>query len=55
MILTHNTLLYVHTTNNCCIIGYHGASGSRNGNGAQQVQTYLFSVDDLARHIRQPQ
>ena len=43
MILTHNTLLYVHTTDNCCVIGYHGASGSRNGNGAQQVQTYLFS------------
>ena len=44
MILVHNTLLYVGTTANCCIIGYHGASGSRNGNGTQAVQTYLFSA-----------
>lgn len=47
MILVHNTLLYVHSLddpNSCCIIGYHGAGGSRNGNGAQQVQTYMFSA-----------
>jgi hypothetical protein len=44
MILVHNTLLYIGTTGNCCVIGYHGAAGSRNGNGGQAVQTYLFSA-----------
>jgi hypothetical protein len=44
MILTHNTLLYQGIEDNCCIIGYHGADGSRNGNGAQQVPTYMFSA-----------
>ena len=44
MILVHNTLLYIGDPNNCCVIGYHGAGGSRNGNGDQQVQTYMFSA-----------
>jgi hypothetical protein len=42
IILNHNTMLYIGNPNNCCIIGYHGASSSLNGNGAQQVQTYMF-------------
>lgn len=42
MVLTHNTMLYIGNPNNCCIIGYHGAGSSINGNGAQQVQTYMF-------------
>jgi hypothetical protein len=42
IILTHNTMLYIGNANNCCIIGYHGAGSSVNGNGAQQVQTYMY-------------
>ena len=42
IVLTHNTMLYVGNPNNCCIIGYHGARSSLNGNGAQAVQTYMF-------------
>jgi hypothetical protein len=42
IILNHNTMLYIGNSANCCIIGYHGAAASRNGNGAQQVQTYMF-------------
>jgi hypothetical protein len=44
MILVHNTLLYFSDPNNCCVIGYHGARSSLNGNGTQGVQTYLFSA-----------
>lgn len=44
MILVHNTLLFIGVPDNCCVIGYHGAGGSRNGNGDQQVQTYMFSA-----------
>ena len=40
MILVHNTFLYQGDV--CCFLGYHGASGSRNGNGTQSVQTYMF-------------
>lgn len=44
IILTYNTFLYVHDFNSfCCIAGYHGAVASRNGNGNQQVQTYIFA------------
>jgi hypothetical protein len=42
IILNHNTMLYIGNPNNCCIIGYHGANSSLNGNGGQQVQTYMF-------------
>ena len=45
IILTYNTFLYVHDINTfCCIGGYHGAASSRNGNGSQQVQTYIFAA-----------
>jgi hypothetical protein len=43
IILTYNTFLYVHVVNNCCIAGYHGATASRNGNGDQQVQPYIYA------------
>jgi hypothetical protein len=42
--LTHNALLFNPATGGCCTIGYHGARGSRNGNGTQSVQTYMFSA-----------
>ena len=43
--LTHNAVLY--SGNNylaCCVVGYHGASGSVSGNGNQPVQTYVFAA-----------
>ncbi len=44
IILVNNTFLYLnHNTSNCCILGYHGATSSLNGNGQQQVQTYMFA------------
>ena len=49
--LTNNVMLYEGSVNNCCVIGYHGASkatgnggGSTNGNGNQGVQTFAFSA-----------
>jgi hypothetical protein len=49
--LTDNVMLYDGTLDNCCIIGYHGASvvvgkgaGSTNGQGRQGVQTVAFSA-----------
>jgi hypothetical protein len=47
--LTHNTMLYIGTTDNCCVIGYHGASSSANGNGFQKVQTYMFAAYSTPR------
>jgi hypothetical protein len=44
LVLTHNTYLYIGNLGNCCVIGYHGAATSVNGNGGQQVQTYLFGA-----------
>jgi hypothetical protein len=44
IILTYDTFLYVHSLNNCCILGYHGAFSSVNGNGNQQVQTFAFAA-----------
>ncbi|MEP6526900.1 MAG: hypothetical protein ABJA86_07015 [Nocardioidaceae bacterium] len=41
--LVNNTFLYVQTPGNCCILGYHGATSSVNGNGTQQVNTYMFA------------
>jgi hypothetical protein len=41
--LVNNTFLYVHTPDNCCVLGYHGATSSVNGNGTQQVNTYMFA------------
>jgi hypothetical protein len=43
MVLTYNTFLYIHNLNNCCVLGYHGATQSANGNGNQQIQTYIFA------------
>jgi hypothetical protein len=51
--LTDNVLLYEGHGNylNCCVLGYHGAakvtgngSGSANGNGKQQVQTFIYAA-----------
>jgi hypothetical protein len=41
--LVDNTFLYIGTTDNCCVLGYHGALSSLNGNGRQQVNTYMFA------------
>lgn len=42
--LVDNTFLYEgNDTSNCCVLGYHGAYSSLNGNGQQQVQTYMFA------------
>jgi hypothetical protein len=49
--LTNNVMLYIGTTDNCCIIGYHGASvvnghghGPTGGNGDQGVQTFSYAA-----------
>jgi hypothetical protein len=44
IVLTRNAFLYEGNPGNCCILGYHGATSSLNGNGAQQVQTYIYSA-----------
>jgi hypothetical protein len=41
--LVNNTFLYEGTTDNCCVLGYHGAKSSYNGNGRQRVNTYMFA------------
>jgi hypothetical protein len=41
--LVNNTFLYQGTTDNCCVLGYHGATSSYNGNGRQEVNTYMFA------------
>jgi hypothetical protein len=41
--LVNNTFLYIGTTDNCCVLGYHGALSSLNGNGRQKVNTYMFA------------
>jgi len=43
VVLTYNTFLYIHNLNNCCVLGYHGATQSTNGNGNQQIQTYIYA------------
>ncbi len=44
IILLYNVFLYEgHDPNNCCVLGFHGATTSLNGNGKQQVQTYMFA------------
>jgi hypothetical protein len=42
--LTDSVFLYQGNINNCCILGWHGAASSLNGNGQQQVQTYIFAA-----------
>jgi hypothetical protein len=44
IILVDNTFLYIGDPGNCCVLGYHGAKSSLNGNGKQQVQTYMFGA-----------
>ena len=44
VVLTYNTFLYQHSLSNCCILGYHGATRSLNGNGNQQIQTFIFAA-----------
>jgi hypothetical protein len=41
--LVDNTFLYQGTPGNCCVLGYHGAMSSLNGNGKQRVNTYMFA------------
>lgn len=41
--LVNNVFLYIGNTSNCCVLGYHGANSSLNGNGKQQVNTYMFA------------
>jgi hypothetical protein len=41
--LVNNVFLYIGSTSNCCVLGYHGATSSLNGNGKQQVNTYMFA------------
>jgi hypothetical protein len=43
IILVNNTFLYIGNPGNCCVLGYHGAKSALNGNGQQQVQTYMFA------------
>ncbi len=44
IILVYNVFLYAgNDPNNCCYLGYHGASSSLRGNGQQQVQTFMFA------------
>jgi hypothetical protein len=49
--LTNNVMLYDRSFDNCCIIGYHGASvvngrggGATSGNGKQGVQTFAYAA-----------
>jgi hypothetical protein len=34
--VVNNTFLYIGTTDNCCVLGYHGARSSLNGNGGRR-------------------
>lgn len=43
LFLVYDTFLYIQTTSNCCVLGYHGATSSINGNGKQQINTYMFA------------
>jgi len=43
--LTYDVVLYLGNdpTTNCCIVGFHGAEPSQNGNGNQPVQTFAWA------------
>jgi hypothetical protein len=41
--LVNNVFLYIGSPGNCCVLGYHGATSSLNGNGQQSVNTYMFA------------
>jgi len=49
---THNTYTWIGDPSNCCVLGYHGATSSLNGNGNQQVQTYVYSAFITPRSFR---
>ena len=42
--VTDSAFLYLGSPSVCCVIGYHGAATSANGNGKQQVNTYLYAA-----------
>ncbi len=49
--LSDNTVLYIGSTDNCCVIGYHGAGkipgnglGAVNSNGQSDINTYIYSA-----------
>lgn len=42
--ITFDTFLYIHSLGNCCVLGYHGATTSLNGNGAQHINTYIYAA-----------
>jgi hypothetical protein len=44
IVLTRNTFLWIGNPNNCCVLGYHGATTSVNGSGSQAVQTYIYAA-----------
>jgi hypothetical protein len=44
IILTYDTFMYDHPSGSCCVLGYHGAFSSVNGNGNQQIQTFAFAA-----------
>jgi hypothetical protein len=44
IVQTYNVFLFTHNVGNCCILGFHAAFSSLNGNGNQQVQTAIFEA-----------
>jgi len=44
IVQTYDTFLFVKTLSNCCVLGFHGAFNSVNGNGQQQVQTFIYAA-----------
>lgn len=52
LIRTHNAYPYHGDPSNCCILAYHGATSSRNGNGGQGVQTYIYGSFMTPRSFR---
>ena len=44
IVLTYDTFMYRHNLSVCCALGFHGATRSLNGNGNQQIQTYIYAA-----------
>jgi hypothetical protein len=44
IVQTYNVFLFEHSLSNCCVLGFHDAFASLNGNGNQQVQTSIFGA-----------
>jgi hypothetical protein len=40
--VTNNSMLYITSPDNCCIIGFHGAGANAGGNGNQAVNTFAW-------------